>query len=181
MPQCRKPHNNKKVTVQKAKAQKSRCVEMGNVTTVYEDLTYEYIQYNIWITYRMYRNVYVTMRAYILVYVHKELYTFAYVVPETVVFYTTNILNFCANFFINFLKFFKSLWWVHFCWMLPLNRNFSDAIAVQDLRGIHVWNFVRCSPRTNPEHIYLYDFADVIVARIKSKFSKHTVERLQCW
>ena len=31
------------------------------------------------------------IRAYILVYVHKELYTFAYVVPETVVFYTTQV------------------------------------------------------------------------------------------
>ena len=30
-------------------------------------------------------------RAYIIVYVHKELYTFAYVVPETVVFYTTDV------------------------------------------------------------------------------------------
>ena len=29
---------------------------------------------------------------------------------------------------------------------VPLNRNFGDAIAVQDLSGIHVWNFVRCSP-----------------------------------
>ena len=29
---------------------------------------------------------------------------------------------------------------------VPSNRNFGDAIAVQDLSGIHVWNFVRCSP-----------------------------------
>ena len=29
---------------------------------------------------------------------------------------------------------------------VPPNRNFGDAIAVQDLSGIHVWNFVRCSP-----------------------------------
>ena len=26
------------------------------------------------------------------------------------------------------------------------NRNFGDAIAVQDFSGIHVLNFVRCSP-----------------------------------
>ena len=26
------------------------------------------------------------------------------------------------------------------------NRNFGEAIAVQDLSKIHVWNFVRCSP-----------------------------------
>ena len=29
---------------------------------------------------------------------------------------------------------------------VPPNRNFGDAIAVQDLSGIHVWNFVRYSP-----------------------------------
>ena len=28
----------------------------------------------------------------------------------------------------------------------PHNQNFGDAIAVQDVSGIHVWNFVRCSP-----------------------------------
>ena len=27
------------------------------------------------------------------------------------------------------------------------NRNFGDAIEVQDLRGIHVLNFDRCSPQ----------------------------------
>ena len=26
------------------------------------------------------------------------------------------------------------------------DRNFGVVIAVQDLRGIYVWNFVRCSP-----------------------------------
>ena len=34
---------------------------------------------------------------------------------------------------------------------VPPNRNFGDAIAVQDLRGIHVWNFVRCSPPPEPK------------------------------
>ena len=41
--------------------------------------------------------------------------------------------------------------------VLPFNPNFGDAIAVQDLRGIHVLyisvqNFVRCSllPNQNP-------------------------------
>ena len=29
------------------------------------------------------------------------------------------------------------------------NRNFGDAIAVQDLREIHVWNSVRASPPPN--------------------------------
>ena len=29
---------------------------------------------------------------------------------------------------------------------VPPNRNFGDAIAVQDLSWIHLWNFVRCSP-----------------------------------
>ena len=28
-------------------------------------------------------------------------------------------LNFCANVLINFSKFYKSLCWVHFCWMSP--------------------------------------------------------------
>ena len=28
-----------------------------------------------------------------------------------------------------------------------LNWNFGDAIEVQDLSGIHVWNFVRCYPQ----------------------------------
>ena len=60
-------------------------------------------------------------------------------------------------FFINFSKFFKSLGWVHLCWMSLLNRNFGDAIAVQDLRGIHVWNFVRCSPSNqNPGAAPIY-------------------------
>ena len=31
-----------------------------------------------------------------------------------------SFLNFSANYFIKFSKFFKSLWWVHFCWMSPL-------------------------------------------------------------
>ena len=49
-----------------------------------------------------------------------------------------------------FYKFLKSFWWVQY--IVPfLNRNFGDAIAVQDLRGIHilyisVQNFVRCFP-----------------------------------
>ena len=47
-----------------------------------------------------------------------------------------------------FYKFFKSLWWVHLCWMFPPNRNFGNAIAVQDLRGIHLWNFFNVPPRT---------------------------------
>ena len=57
--------------------------------------------------------------------------------------------------FINFEKILKSIWWVHFCWMSPFpNRNFGDAIAVQNLREIYilyisVQNFVRCfTPRT---------------------------------
>ena len=29
---------------------------------------------------------------------------------------------------------------------VPPNRNFGDAIAVQDLKVIHVWNFFRCFP-----------------------------------
>ena len=57
-----------------------------------------------------------------------------------------NVLNFCATLFYKFLKIFKSLWWVHFCWMFLQNRYFGDAIAVQNVRGIHLWNFVWCSP-----------------------------------
>ena len=45
--------------------------------------------------------------------------------------------------FYKIFKIFKSLWWVHFCWMSLPNQNFGDAIAVQDLSGIYVWNFVR--------------------------------------
>ena len=42
------------------------------------------------------------------------------------------------NFFLNFTKFFDQ----YICAECPPpNRNFGDAIAVQDLRGIHVWNF----------------------------------------
>ena len=48
-----------------------------------------------------------------------------------------------CKFFINF---FKSFWWVHFCLMSRSNQNFGDAIAVQDLKGNHLWNFVWCSP-----------------------------------
>ena len=45
--------------------------------------------------------------------------------------------------FYKFLKkFFQSLWWDHLFWMSPLpNRNVGGAVAVQDLRRIHVWNF----------------------------------------
>ena len=32
-----------------------------------------------------------------------------------------------------------------FCWMFPQIRNFGDAIAIQNVRGIHVWNFIWCS------------------------------------
>ena len=64
------------------------------------------------------------------------------------------ILNFSANFSVNFSKFFKSLWWVDLCCMFSSNRNFGDAIAVQDLKGIHVWNFFWCSlPPTPPPKI----------------------------
>ena len=48
--------------------------------------------------------------------------------------------------FCNFFQFFKSIWWVLCCWMFPQNRNFGTAIAVQNVRGIHVWNFVWCPP-----------------------------------
>ena len=48
--------------------------------------------------------------------------------------------------FVN--KFFKILQKVFDEYLLNviINRNFCDAIAVQDLSGIHVWNFVRCYP-----------------------------------
>ena len=46
-----------------------------------------------------------------------------------------------CKFFITFSKFFKRL-----CWMFSPNRNFGDAIAVQDLKGIHVWNYFWCFP-----------------------------------
>ena len=66
-------------------------------------------------------------------------------------------LNFCANFLwtfqkfsMNFSKIFKSLMNT-FLLNVPLNRNFGDAIAVQVLSEIHVWNFVFCStPNQNP-------------------------------
>ena len=55
--------------------------------------------------------------------------------------------------------------------VLP-NQNFGDAIAVQDLRGNHVWNFVQCyppnqNPGVAPEHIYIYNLADVIVSYVQ--------------
>ena len=55
-----------------------------------------------------------------------------------------------CKFLINFSKFFKSIWGIHFCLISPLsNRNFGDAIAVQGFSWIHVWNFVQCSPYPN--------------------------------
>ena len=48
------------------------------------------------------------------------------------------IYNFCKKFYeYIFAEFF------------PPNRNFGEAIVVQDLRGIHVWNSVQASPPPN--------------------------------
>ena len=62
-----------------------------------------------------------------------------------------------CKFFINFSNFKKSLWWVHFCWMFLLNRNFGDAICSTGLERnyinilyISVHNFVWCPPNQNP-------------------------------
>ena len=33
---------------------------------------------------------------------------------------------------------------------VPPNQNFREAIAVQDLSGIHVWNFVSSPQNQNP-------------------------------
>ena len=33
--------------------------------------------------------------------------------------------------------------------MFSFNRNLKDAIAVQDLKGIHAWNFFWCPPNQN--------------------------------
>ena len=58
-------------------------------------------------------------------------------------------LNFSSNFVINFSKFYKKFLTSIFLLNVSSNRNFGDAIAVQDFSGIHVWNFVRCSPNQN--------------------------------
>ena len=39
---------------------------------------------------------------------------------------------------------------------VSLIRNFGDAIAVQDLSGIHVWNFA-CFSRTEPKSGAAFD------------------------
>ena len=72
-------------------------------------------------------------------------------------------LNFCANFLINFSKVYKSLMSTFLLNVSPI-RNFGDAIAVQDLSGIHVWNFVRCFPepkswRSPGFSSWYYDFS----------------------
>ena len=63
-----------------------------------------------------------------------------------------------------------------------LNWNFGDAIAVQDLRGINVWNFVWCffppnqNPGAAPEHIYnLVDVQSNSKSRLKSKYRNYNV------
>ena len=43
-----------------------------------------------------------------------------------------------------------------------LNRNFGDAIAVQDLSGIYVWKFVCCSLPTKTKSGAAPDFHPVI-------------------
>ena len=61
------------------------------------------------------------------------------------------LFKFLCKFFINFSKVFDEY---IFAECPPPNRNFGDAIAVQDLREIHilyisVQNFVRCPPNQN--------------------------------
>ena len=56
-----------------------------------------------------------------------------------------NFLNFSANYFYKIFKILQSLICT-FLLNVPPNRNFGDAFAVQYLSGIHVWNFVLCSP-----------------------------------
>ena len=56
-----------------------------------------------------------------------------------------NFLNLVQICFIKFSKFYKVFDECIFA-ECPPNRNFGDAIAVQNLSGIHVWNFVRCFP-----------------------------------
>ena len=50
--------------------------------------------------------------------------------------------------FYKLFKIFQKSFMSTFLLNVPSNRNFGDAIAVQDLRGIHIWNSVRGSPRT---------------------------------
>ena len=77
-----------------------------------------------------------------------------------------NLLNFCANFL-------KSLMGAFLLNVLP-NRNFGDAIAVQDLREImyEILSDVPPPPKNNlgvaPEHIYIYiyNLVDVIVSQV---------------
>ena len=77
-------------------------------------------------------------------------------------------LNFCANFLLNFSKFYKSLWWVQFCYVSS-NWNFGDAIAVQDLSVIHVWNFVDAIAVQNLSGIHVWNFVRCSpLPRIKS-------------
>ena len=56
-------------------------------------------------------------------------------------------LNFSSNFLINFSKFYKNSLMRTVLLNVSPNRSFGDAIAVQDFSGIHVLNFVRCSPQ----------------------------------
>ena len=61
------------------------------------------------------------------------------------------LFKFLNKFFQNFTK---SLWWVYFLLNFTLNWNFGEAIAVQDLSGIHVWNFVCCVPPPHQNKIW---------------------------
>ena len=56
------------------------------------------------------------------------------------------IFKFCANCFKNFKILKNSLMSKFFVEYPPLYQNFGDAIAVQYLREIHVWNSLWGSP-----------------------------------
>ena len=71
-------------------------------------------------------------------------------------------LNFCSDFLINFSKILQKSLMSIFLLNVILNWNFGDAIAVQDLSGIHVWKFVSCSLPTKTKSVAAPDSHPVI-------------------
>ena len=79
-------------------------------------------------------------------------------------------LNFCANFLLTF-KIFQKYLINTFLLNVPPNQNFGDAIAVQDLSGIHVWNFVWCPPQPKSWSRYWYNCTLYITVVLEHQYS----------
>ena len=83
-----------------------------------------------------------------------------------------NFLNFNANFLLVFDEYIFA--------ECPPNQNFGDAIAVQDLSGIHLWNFVRCSP-LEPKFLSRYWYnCTLYITVVLGQYSIWTSGKWEC-